>query len=83
MKLSNDHVVLPAETFHELSTAAYENTPTPGDRAASVAQTFLVFGAIAGAVTLGSFGVAKVQDWAEERRFQRETRRNLNQNKTS
>lgn len=72
MQLESSHVALPSEDFRELTRAAYENTEiTPTDRIASTAQTFMVLGAMAGAVVGGSFGIAKAADWLEHRRWKR------------
>jgi len=71
MDLSN-HVIVPREDFIELQEVAY-NQPTPslGERAASTAQTTLVFAGIAAALTAGSYGWAKAMDWREERQLRR------------
>lgn len=74
MELSNEHVALPREDFIELSRAAYEPQPTPADRVASTAQTFMVFGGLAAGVTAGAFGISKATDWLEERRIKRADR---------
>ena len=83
MQLESSHVALPSEDFRELTRAAYENTEiTPADRVASTAQTFMVFGSLAAAVTGAAFGVAKATDWLEDRRFQRAVRKAEKQDAT-
>jgi hypothetical protein len=73
MEISENHVVLPREDFHELNTAAHDD-PSVGTRVASTTQTFFVFGALAAGVTGAAFGVAKATDWLEERRTKRTIR---------
>lgn len=69
MDLSNS-VILPREDFYELQATA--NQPQSlGERLAGTAQTTVVFTVLVGAVTAGSFGVAKAVDWLEQRRFKR------------
>lgn len=69
--LSNS-VILPREDFLELQAAAYNpNDTTLATRVASTTQTTIVFAVLAGAVTAGSFGVAKAMDWYEERSLKR------------
>lgn len=74
----NETVIMPREDFLELQAATYDpNSTTLATRAASTAQTALVFGSMAGAVVAGSWGWAKAMDWLEERNFQRKTGRRV------
>lgn len=73
MELNESHVVLPQETFTELNTAAHTD-PSLADRAATTAQTFMVFAGLAAGVAGASFGVAKATDWLDERRHKRAVR---------
>lgn len=74
MELSNS-VILPREDFVELQTAAWSQTPASAkDRIAGTVQTTIIFGAMAAAVTAGTWGWAKAVDWREERAFQRRQR---------
>lgn len=70
-------VIMPREDFVELSRVAFDNhhVPSVGERAASVAQTTLVFGGLAAVVIGSSYGIAKATDWLEERRLQRDNKR--------
>lgn len=67
----NQIVVLPADDFRELQATAHQNL-TLGERAASTAQTSLVFGAIAGAFVAASWGFARAVDWRDRRKHERE-----------
>lgn len=79
MDLENS-VIVPQDTFAELQTAAYSNQ-TLGERAASVAQTTAVFGAMGGAFVLATWGWAKAMDWRDERAYKRTLSR-LNETKS-
>lgn len=71
----SDHVILDKETFLKLQTDAWDSPPaTAGDRAAATAEYAGIFVAFAGAFVLGAWGVAKVQDWREEKRLKRKVR---------
>lgn len=74
MDLENS-VILPMEDFTELQATAFGQNLTPRDRVANVATTTIMVFVFAGAITAGSYGVAKVMDWKEERKFQREMRK--------
>ena len=81
MDLSN-HVILPREDFIELQTAAWDHPQLPvKDRFVNTANTSLVFIAMAGAVTLGTWGWVKALDWREEKAYQRRMRQAENQSK--
>ncbi len=74
---NNQPVVLPADDFREMQSAAFSQpSPSGGERIASSAQTFFLFATIAGAVTAGSYGWASAIDWLEERRQKRADRKN-------
>lgn len=67
-----DHVILDKDSYLQLQTAAWDSPPaTAGDRMAATAQVAGILGACAAAFVLGAWGVAKIQDWREEKHLQR------------
>jgi hypothetical protein len=69
----SESVIMPREDFIELSTVAFDNhhVPSVSERVGSTLQTTIVFGALAAAVTAGTWGYVKAHDWLEEKNFRR------------
>lgn len=70
----NNSVIMPREDFLELSTVAFDNhhIPAPSERIAQTLQTTAIFGGIALAVTLGTWGWAKAVEWREKKQHERQ-----------
>lgn len=69
----SNSVIMPREDFVELSQVAFDNhhIPSFGERVANTAQVTAVFGGMAAAVAVGTWGWAKAVDWLEDRRTKR------------
>lgn len=73
MNKLSDSVILPREDFLELQAVAFDNTynPTLGERVAQTLQTAGIFGSMAAAVVVGSWGWAKAMEWREQKQHER------------
>lgn len=75
MDLNDHHVIIPSDEYLELQTANWNQPPaTINDRIAGTVQTALIFAAASAAFVAGAWGIAKVQNWHEERILQRRMR---------
>jgi hypothetical protein len=68
----NQVVIMPTETYQELSEAAWNSPPTTlGGAVISSMQTIIVCTAFVGAITGASYGWAKAMDWLERQQLDR------------
>lgn len=69
-------VAMPVDVYYELEAQANHHTPaTPAQRVAGTAQALIILSAIAAVVPVWGWGAAKAQNWLDERRYERVTRR--------
>lgn len=74
MKDISNSVVLPEDTYRELSETAWGQSATFGERMAGAAQGTLLFAGLAVAGSGAFWACTKAVDWLEERRLSRERR---------
>lgn len=72
----NQVVTMPVDTYYELESQASSHTPaTTAQRVAGTAQALIILTAVAAVVPVWGWGVTKAQNWLDERRYERKTRR--------